>query len=324
LALQSCQQGQFQQADKQLSSLGLGARLGDRIWTEDCSLPLPPEFFVRVVDDGLPSELVEALRQALHPGSVYWEEHRYTDRELEFFSHAHRMGEEVHLVDQLIEALRPLLAQVAPEVAAATHLAEWWAHHRSPEQWHGHPLHFDTHERLLRDSRGACVQNPAISTVVYLTDNSPRFGPTLVTNQRPRESDAGAEEAATLVRPRRGRVLFFDGRYLHGALPGRPWLEGPDDPDRRLCIMVGWWTSPIEPAPPSDPPSPVMRSDPAARWVRYLGKVPQMPAAGPGRWLQLGSAGELWKEVPVEWRGEPFFGRFFLTHRGQVDEELFS
>lgn len=320
LALQGCQLGRFAQADAHLSALGLGARLSDAIWAEDCTDSLPPEFFVRVIDDGLPSELIAALRQALHPGSVYWEEHSYTAQELEFFSHAHRMGEEVHLVDQLIEALRPLLAQVAPRVAAGACLAEWWAHHRARDQWHGHPLHFDTHERLLRDSRGACVQHPSVSTVVYLSDASPRFGPTLVTSQRPREPG----EVATLVQPRRGRVLFFDGSYLHGALPGRPWLAKPGDPERRLCIMVGWWTGALEPLPPSDPPEPLMLTDPDARWVRHLGKVPGLAASMRlgGQPQTLGSAVPVWRDVPTAARGEPFFGRFFLSHRGQVDADL--
>ncbi|CAE8698491.1 unnamed protein product, partial [Polarella glacialis] len=184
LALQGCQTNRFEEADELLAQLGLSARLADEIWAQSCSQPKPAEFFADVLDNGLSAGLLERAREALKPESSYWEDHRYHDENLAFYSHAHLMGQEEHIIDEVIEALRPMLAEVAPHIASSVTTAEWWVHQRGRDQWHGHPLHFDTNEQLLRDSRGSCVQHPAVSTVVYLCDDSPRFGPTLVTDQR--------------------------------------------------------------------------------------------------------------------------------------------
>lgn len=324
LALMGCQLGRFNEADTHLGKLGLAARLSDNIWREQPSGRIPKEFFVRAVDDGLPPALVKRVADCLHPRSPYWAEHRYDEEDVAFYSHAHYLGQELHVMDHLIEALRPLLAEVAPNVAGAVTMAEWWVHHRRPDQWHGHPLHFDTNEQLLRASKGTCLQHPAVSTVVYLSDASPRFGPTLVTNQLARAGNGGGAEMAVVVQPRLGRVLFFEGGYLHGALPGRPWLASPAEPDRRLCAMVGWWTCPLAPLPASSDPLPLMEVDPASNWVRAMQAAPepQVQPSGPGRSLELGLLEPIWADVPTRPGGQPFFGRFFLTHRGQVDDDI--
>lgn len=322
LALQNCQLGNFSVAEEHLAKLGLGVRLSDAVWSETCSLPLPETFFVRVIDDGLPPGLVQRVKDRLRPEALYWKENRYFDKDLQFYSHAHHLGEDSHVIDRLIEALRPLLAQVAPMVASSLHIAEWWAHQRHQGQWHGHPLHFDTNEQLLRESQGSCVEHPAISTVVYLSDASPRFGPTLVTNQKPcHPSDP---EFATVVHPRCGRVLFFDGRYLHGALPGRPWLAADADNEHRLCVMVGWWTSFIKPQTPRDPPCPVMLTNPAAHWVSSLANGGTAEEPRHGRLVEVKAMEPIWTDVPIQAEGSPFFGRFFLSHRGQIDEDILN
>lgn len=30
-------------------------------------------------------------------------------------------------------------------------VAEWWVHQRAGDQWHGHPLHFDTNDPQLKE-----------------------------------------------------------------------------------------------------------------------------------------------------------------------------
>lgn len=327
LALQGCQLGRFEEADQHLAHLNLRARLSNKVWLEQFQNPLPDDFFVRVVDNGLPAALVDAARRAFTPSSPYWEEHRYDDPDLSFYSHAHLLGEGFHIVDQLIEATRPILAQVAPQVAEKLVMAEWWVHHRRRDQWHGHPLHFDTDEQLLRDTGGALIKHPAISSVVYLCEETPRFGPTLVTNQAPRASP-GTEYAAA-VRPLPGRVLFFDGSYLHGALPGKPWLADKGGADTRLCLMIGWWTQPITVQSPADPPRPMTCTDPEALWVKAMSPLVNPPEA-----LQRGDPQEVrsctptWAdvnskaEVGSHAAAAPPFGRFFLTHRGQIDEDV--
>jgi len=284
-------------------------------------------FRVRALDGALPAALVEEVRQRLGADSSYWPAHRYDEEDVAFYSHVHRLGQEAHIVDQLIEALRPALAAVAPEVAEQATMAEWWVHRRRRDQWHGHPMHYDTDELTLRTSRGACVRHPAISTVVYLCDDTERFGPTLVTNQRAREPLPQDHEVAVLVRPRLGRILFFDGGYLHGALPGRPWLASPDESGERLNLMVGWWTCPISPSPASETPQPLMEVDAGAAWVRSLGlaEPSSTVGAGAGAQVPLKAVRPIWADVPrARASGKPFAGRFFLTHRGQVDEDMFK
>ncbi|CAE8634798.1 unnamed protein product [Polarella glacialis] len=233
------------------------------------------------------------------------------------------LGTWLPTADEVIEALRPMLAEV---------------HQRGRDQWHGHPLHFDTNEQLLRDSRGSCVQHPAVSTVVYLCDDSPRFGPTLVTDQR--LGDSTGKGHATLVEPRLGRALFFDGGYLHGAMPGKPWLASPLSPERRLNLMVGWWTSDISTQAPADPPRPLMRTDPAARWVKDF--ACQSRAGGTTTSREEGTAAAAAQSVEVRTTSPTWvdkscaasrtsandaallFGRFFLSHLGQIDEDIFN
>lgn len=320
LALTNCQLGNYAVADQHLSQLGLATRLSDGIWAENCSMPLSGDFFVRVIDDGLPQNLLLQLRNGLSPSSSYWKAHCYDDEDLEFYSHAHEVGTEVHLVDQLIGALRPLLAQVAPNVASSTRLAEWWPHHRRWDQWHGHPLHFDTHEQLLRETGGKVAYHPAISTVVYLCDDSPRFGPTLVTNQT--IQGCRNREVATLVRPRFGRVLFFDGCYLHGALPGQPWLAQRSMKDRRLNVMVGWWTRDLKPLHVTDPPRPIMKVGPRQGWVKSLAPIDNLGSVGCARQVDVKVTEPIWTDVVTDFCGEPFAGRFFLSHRDQVKDDL--
>ncbi|OLQ08163.1 hypothetical protein AK812_SmicGene8365 [Symbiodinium microadriaticum] len=218
LALQRCQLGRFQEADAHLSRLGLRARLADDLWTESCREAPGETFALRVFDDGLPAEVVRRARDALHPGASYWQDHRYHSEDVTFYSHAHLPGDETHIIDQLIEAMRPLLEKVAAEVASSVKVAEWWVHQRMPEQWHGHPLHYDTNEQLLRDSGGSHVEHPAISSVVYLCDDSPRFGPTVVTSQEYGDvAEAAFQGQAALVRPRLGRALARSPRPLFKA-----------------------------------------------------------------------------------------------------------
>ena len=79
----------------------------------------------------------------------------YDAPDVMFYSHAHLPGQEDHVIDQVIEAMLPTLRQVAPLVAETWTVAEWWVHHRRPEQWHGHPMHFDTNAARIRVEFGS-------------------------------------------------------------------------------------------------------------------------------------------------------------------------
>ncbi|CAK9033957.1 unnamed protein product [Durusdinium trenchii] len=223
--------------------------------------------------------------------------------------------------------MRPTLEELMPQVSQHFTVAEWWVHQRAGDQWHGHPLHFDTNEQLLRDSFGTSVEHPAVSSVVYLCQDTPRFGPTLVTDQRHGGATLGGGSGA-LVRPRMGRQLFFDGGYLHGVMPGKPWMEEPHHPGRRLTLMVGWWTTPIPTSPATDPPRPLMEG--GGRWHRELGGagVAASAAAYAVEAVKIPSTSPIWTDVPGSVSSDimvdPPYGRFFLRSRQQIDEDLFN
>ncbi|CAL1172625.1 unnamed protein product [Cladocopium goreaui] len=330
LALQGCQLGRFKEADEHLVELGLPVRLSNDLWTDSCrGFDQPADFSVKVLDHGLPEDLVRKAREALQPDASYWDDHRYHSPDVTFYSHAHQLDCTDHIIDQLIEAMRPSLEEVAPEVSKTLTVAEWWVHQRAPDQWHGHPLHFDTNEQLLRDSLGTHVEHPAMSSVVYLCEDTPRFGATVVTSQRHRF--ASDSDTAALVRPRMGRQLFFDGGYLHGVMPGKPWMEESPVTQRRLTLMVGWWTSAIRTSEAADPPRPLMAGGDGT-WQQQLrdaavahntfrhGRAEEvvLPTTSPV-WVDVGR-----EETEVTSCVDPPYGRFFLRHRKQIDEDLFN
>ena len=104
-------------------------------------------------------------------------------------------------------------------------------------------------------------------------------GPTVVFEQR--LGDGALGERAWIVPPARvrgGRLCMFDGSLLHGVLPGKPSAcatpAAPSgggahstDPERRLTLMIGWWSAndrPPRAARSNAPPfAPCMR-EPAA------------------------------------------------------------
>mmetsp|Transcript_127712 Transcript_127712/g.361470 ORF Transcript_127712/g.361470 Transcript_127712/m.361470 type:complete len:89 (-) Transcript_127712:171-437(-) len=86
--------------------------------------------------------------------------------------------------------------------------------------------------------------------------------------------------------------------------------------------MVGWWTAPMSPLPPGRPPRPLMWTDPGADWVRGLARAEGAGPASRGRPVEVRVAEPIWADVPTRLVGAPFEGRFFLTHRGQIDDDF--
>lgn len=105
--------------------------------------------------------------------------------------------------------------------------AEWWAHCR-PHSAH-HQLHFDSAD----EGRGK-VEHPLASSVMYLTEGM--GGPTLVTDQI-----LGGKLATKgwLSYPSVNRYTVFDGRVLHGVIPGVG--ATPRAGERRVTFMVAFW-----------------------------------------------------------------------------------
>lgn len=97
--------------------------------------------------------------------------------------------------------------------------------------------HFDSDD----EGRGG-IRNPIISTILYLTDDNTiegenakaAGGPSLVTNQK--LTDTRLATKGYLVHPKAKRLVVFDGRYLHGVVPGRGFQKG-----RRVTLMLAFW-----------------------------------------------------------------------------------
>lgn len=97
--------------------------------------------------------------------------------------------------------------------------------------------HFDS------DDEGRCgIRNPIISTILYLTDGhgmegentEAAGGPSLVTNQK--LTDIRLATKGYLAHPKAQRLVAFDGRYLHGVVPGKGFHKG-----RRVTLMLAFW-----------------------------------------------------------------------------------
>ncbi|KAI8473979.1 MAG: hypothetical protein J3K34DRAFT_456998 [Monoraphidium minutum] len=202
-----------------------------------------------VLDGALPAPLLAALRAAFAPAAPFWREHGYGPRQ-GYFSYMFPLdeaGAASSLLAQLAQHLRALALPHFPEVAEARY-AEWWAHCRRHNS--GHQLHFDSDDEGIGG-----VRNPIISSVCYLSSapaddagGDPAAaaggggggvfvgGPTLVTDQR-----LGGPLATKgwLAAPVAGRVTLFDGKVLHGVVPGRG--PSPDPSARRCTLMVAFW-----------------------------------------------------------------------------------
>ena len=202
----------------------------------------PPRPGVHAIDGALPEGMLRRLCTALDPASPFWQEHGYACGAYAspFFSYVHALNcAPRHGFERVIHAVLRHVRARFPAASQARY-AEWWAHCRPHGV--GHQLHFDS----ANEGRGA-LRHPIVSTALYLTSDV--GGPTLVTTQA--SGDTSLASAGYMAPPRRNRLLMFDGRLLHGVLPGRgvvPPAQG--SPPRRVTLMIAFWPSLRErPAP---------------------------------------------------------------------------
>jgi hypothetical protein len=161
-------------------------------------------------------------------------------------------------IDQLVHKVlkMPELNNKFPKLSQATHV-EIWAHNRPHAS--GHQMHFDSDD----EGRGG-VRNPIISTILYITAGG--GGPSLVTNQR-LDSQFLANQG-WLAHPKTKRLVAFDGRVLHGVVPGKGVPK--DKGGRRVTLMFAFWQKiqvRREPTPGSARPFPV---DSDLEWAKAL------------------------------------------------------
>mmetsp|Transcript_9170 Transcript_9170/g.23438 ORF Transcript_9170/g.23438 Transcript_9170/m.23438 type:complete len:359 (-) Transcript_9170:81-1157(-) len=252
---------------------------GGRTEHGDWRTKLPPTAHLY---DALPEAVFSRLARSLawQPDDPlsFWRAHNYGWPATPYHSYLYQLSDEPsNVVEAAIAALASPLAARWPTVATDAVAVEWWAHARAPAE--GHQLHYDLDE--LAAGRGIRLQHPIVSTVLFL---SALGGPTIVTSQA--LGHGGAEpSAAWLTAPVPNRLLAFDGRLLHGVLPG----SGSDgDPDsRRVTLMMAWHRAGV--SEPLDGISaglgPMRTLPPESPWLMALRArgdfMPPPPSASP-------------------------------------------
>jgi hypothetical protein len=259
-----CQSGRCHKAKKGLISMGFTCRLAKQVLdypsdddycksnraddtnTSDiCEQKLKNKQLssspcCQIIDGFLSESESEQLRMVFEsPTSSYWTDHQYTvEPPSPYFSYVISL-DQIHenendgnkqqfgFIGQLIQKIVscPLLNNRFPRLQSNAKFIELWAHNRPHAS--GHQMHFDSDD----EGRGG-VRNPIISTILYITEGA--GGPSLVTNQKVTDSRVATQ--GWLAHPRSQRLVVFDGRYLHGVVPGKGVREG-----RRVTLMMAFW-----------------------------------------------------------------------------------
>lgn len=248
-ALLLCQSGRCKKAKKGLASIGFTCRLAKSVLdypeaTKECedssrtnadhkqqTSPL-----CTIVDNFLTHAELERLQTVFQSSTAnYWTSHDYAvEPPSPYFSYVLSL-EQVEtggfgFIGNLIQKVLhcPLLSEKFPKLSN-TRYVEMWAHNRPHAS--GHQLHFDSDD----EGRGG-IRNPIISTILYIADGDEEIagGPSMVTNQK--LSDEKLATKGWMSSPKPYRLVAFDGRYLHGVVPGKGAREG-----RRVTLMLAFW-----------------------------------------------------------------------------------
>ena len=204
----------------------------------------PPPATAQALDGVLPADMLAALQRAFSPNSPFWHEHGYECGKSPFFSYIHALDQPPRIgFDYVLAKLLHHACEHFPRARAAR-FAEWWAHCRP--HGIGHQLHFDSDD----EGEGG-IRNPLVSSALYLTSGV--GGPTLVTEQKAGQALA---QRGWSVMPEENRYLLFDGKLLHGVVPGCGAVgrEGGSSGRRRITLMVAFWQT-IETRPSAVPSS---------------------------------------------------------------------
>lgn len=242
-ALLLCQSGRCKKAKKGLASIGYTCRLAK------CVLDYPEESTresgdnsnqekeaspCTIVDNFLTKSELERLQSVFESKDAsYWTSHNYAvEPPSPYFSYVLSLDqiEEYGFIGTLVrKVLQCKILQQKFTRLSNTRYVEMWAHNRPHAS--GHQLHFDSDDEG-RDG----IRNPIISTILYIADEGDEIagGPSLVTNQT--LSDEKLASKGWLSSPKPYRLVAFDGRYLHGVVPGKGTKQG-----RRCTLMFAFW-----------------------------------------------------------------------------------
>ncbi len=289
--------------------------------------------YLRVVDGALPDAQLEHMQMSFGPKSPFWREHRYGPR-TPYFSYLHELNKikmadsSSHALEAVIARLYKLAVDAMPEVKEARY-AEWWAHCR-PHSAH-HQLHFDSAD----EGRGK-VEHPVASSVLYLTDGM--GGPTLVTDQV-----LGGKLATEgwLSYPKVNRYTIFDGKVLHGVIPGVG--ATPRAGERRVTFMVAFWRDISSKQPNARGWGAAIRypdpSKSAYTWPSLLagkkgeeeGKTAKEASKARGKQAQVTvqavaphPIGKVWASLAVQGGGDKVLGNLFRETRVPHIDECFQ
>lgn len=253
------------------------------VWQTSGLLMSSGEDYVGAVDAVLSSSRFESLYKIFAPESSFWIEHSYPTSN--FFSYYVSLKDKKRnlLSDIVRDNILPVVSETFPE---AKHVVgyEVWSHKRSNGS--GHQMHYDTDEVLERTGQ---VSHPVVSCVLYLQEG--HGGATLVTTHRLEDKDSTLEKASGfLLRPKRNRLCYFDGRLLHGVVPMMRECEtrrkhGTAKRSRvgvseRITVMIGLWTKTPQSALEAkkrrddDPFLPCMKLPSDHRWTEMLRRFP--------------------------------------------------
>jgi len=243
-ALLLCQSGRCKKAKKGLASIGFTCRLAKRVldYPEESKASSQTDLKRQkapctIVDNFLTQAELERLQSVFESTTAsYWTSHNYAvEPPSPYFSYVlsldqietDRFGFVGRLIQKVLHC--PLLTAKFPQLPNTRYI-EMWAHNRPHAS--GHQLHFDSDD----EGRGG-VRNPIISTILYIADGDAdeiAGGPSMVTNQKLSDEKLASKGWMSLPRP--CRLVAFDGRYLHGVVPGKGTKHG-----RRVTLMFAFW-----------------------------------------------------------------------------------
>ena len=249
-ALLLCQSGRCKKAKKGLASIGFTCRLAKRVLDypeeseescEDSSSHIDHKQQQKpapctIVDNFLSQAELEGLQSVFESTTAsYWTSHDYAvEPPSPYFSYVLTL-EQIEtdgfgFIGKLIQKVLhcSLLTDKFPKLSNTRYI-EMWAHNRPHAS--GHQLHFDSDD----EGRGG-IRNPIISTILYIADGDDDIagGPSMVTNQK--LSDEKLASKGWMSSPKPYRLVAFDGRYLHGVVPGKGTQQG-----RRVTLMFAFW-----------------------------------------------------------------------------------